>query len=66
MLNGGEKVLKRSKKKKKKKKKKKMLRGKWHLRAIVGNFGCGIFVDFEKVFDTIDYNILIQNWITIA
>ena len=25
-----------------------------------GNFGCGIFVDFQKTFDPVDRNILIQ------
>ena len=25
-----------------------------------GNFGCGIFFDFQKAFDIIDHNILIQ------
>ena len=27
-----------------------------------GNFSCGIFVEFQKVFDTVDHNILIQKW----
>ena len=26
-----------------------------------GNFGCGIFVDFQKAFDIVDQNILILN-----
>ena len=28
-----------------------------------GKFVCGIFVDFEKVFYTVDHNILLKNWI---
>ena len=25
-----------------------------------GNFACGIFVDLEKAFDTVDHNVLLK------
>ena len=29
-----------------------------------GNIGCGVFVDLQKSFDTVDHQIMLQNWIT--